>query len=122
MKKKKLNLSRGIMYMLLWIFSLSIFAQNIEIKGTVNDVNDEALPGVNVVVKGVSGGVATDIDGNFNITVFNENAVLVVSFVGYETQEITVGKKRDLNIILREDITLIDEVVVVGYGTQKEQP
>lgn len=107
--------------MLLWTFSLCAFAQNIAIKGTVTDANGEALPGVNVVIKGVSGGVATDINGNFNITILNENAILVFSFVGYESQEITVGSQRSLSVILKEDSWLIDEVVVVGYGTQKRE-
>lgn len=121
MKRKILNLSRGIMCMLLWTFSIFAFAQNMVVKGTVTDANDDALPGVNVVIKGISGGVATNIDGDFNITIPNENAVLVFSYIGYETQEITVGKQRNLSVVLKEDSWLIDEVVVVGYGTQRRE-
>src|SRR5690554_5207054 len=120
MKKKILNLSRGILCLLFCASSLCAFAQTISIKGTVTDANGEALPGVNVVIKGISGGVATSIDGNFNITVPDEDAILVFSFIGYKTQEITVGSQRDLLIILEEDTWQIEEVVVVGYGTQKK--
>ncbi|MDR1746761.1 MAG: TonB-dependent receptor [Tannerella sp.] len=92
------------------------------VSGKVTDVNGEPLIGVNVVEKGTTNGIPTDVDGNFTITV-NNNAVLVVSYIGYATQEIAASLFREgapLNIKLLEDYLALEEVVVVGYGTQKK--
>ncbi|MBC3759209.1 TonB-dependent receptor [Hyunsoonleella sp. SJ7] len=91
--------------------------QTIEVSGTVSDT-EGPLPGVNILVKGSSKGTQTDFDGNFSISVENEKAVLIFSYVGYKTQEITVGNKTSINVILEADIAGLDEVVVVGYSTK----
>ena len=108
--------------MLFWAFCYhaTAIAQSITITGTVTE-EGEPLPGVNVIVKGTSTGMATDADGNYAISVPNENAVLLFSFVGYVPQEVVVGAKRVINVELKEDTHLIEEVVVVGYGTQKKR-
>ncbi|MBD1262356.1 TonB-dependent receptor [Maribacter polysiphoniae] len=78
------------------------------------------LPGVNIVEKGTTNGTQTDFDGNYAITLTTDNAVLVLSYLGYSTQEISVGGRTELNATLQEDTQALEEVVVVGYGTQKK--
>ena len=93
--------------------------QGITITGTVEDALGP-LPGVNVTVKGTTTGVMTDAEGKYNITVSNANAVLQFSYVGFANKEVTVGDQRVINVTLIEDTRLLEEVVVVGYGTQKK--
>ena len=93
--------------------SFGAYAQN-TVKGTVSDATGP-LPGVTVVQAGTTNGTVTDVDGNFSINV-PEGAVLQVSFVGYKTEEITVGKQAVYNVVLSDDTTMLDEVVVTGYG------
>lgn len=90
----------------------------ITVNGQVLDEAGKPMPGVNVLVKGTTTGTSTDTDGNYRITVPDGNAVLVFSFIGYFTQEITVGNQTVVNISLAPDIETLSEVVVVGYGTQ----
>lgn len=87
-----------------------------KVTGTVKDVNGEPIIGANIMVKGSNTGNVTDIDGRFVIEV-PEKAILVVSYIGYLPQEIAVGNKSELSILLREDTKMLDEVVVIGYGT-----
>ncbi|MDR1745790.1 MAG: carboxypeptidase-like regulatory domain-containing protein, partial [Tannerella sp.] len=99
--------------------TLVAFGQK-RVTGTVTDANGEAVIGANVVEKGTANGSITDIDGKFSLDVSGNNAVLRVSFIGYVTQEVAVGSQTTLNIVLQEDSQTLDEVVVVGYGTQKK--
>lgn len=94
---------------------------DITIKGTVTDETGEKLPGVSITVKGTTRGSTTNTNGEFSIAVPNDKAILVFSFVGYLAQEVTVGNKTTFNIILKLDNKALDEVVVVGYGTQKKK-
>ena len=97
---------------------IAIVQQQQTVNGTVTDANGDPIIGASVVVKGnTANGTITDIDGNFSLTV-PKNAILVVSFVGYKTTEVPAGK--GLKITLKEDNELLDEVVVIGYGTQKK--
>ena len=89
------------------------------VTGTVVDNFDEPVTGCNVVVKGTTRGVTTDIDGNYSISV-SPNEVLVFSFIGYTSQEHTVGNKATINVRLEEDNQMLDDVVVVGYGVVKK--
>lgn len=100
---------------------LSVFAQDIQVKGLVlGGADNEPLPGVNVIVKGVAGsGTITDLEGRFTLTV-PTNAVLSISYVGYQSQDVAVNGQRDLRILLKEDTETLDEVVVIGYGVQKK--
>ena len=95
-------------------------AQQQVITGTVVDSNGEPLPGVNVTVKGTTIGVMTDINGNYSIDVPSSNSILIYSFIGYNPQEVTVGSQRIINITLEEDVQMLEEVVVVGYGIQRK--
>jgi len=97
----------------------TITQQNNKIKGTVVDEKGEPIVGANVVEKGTTNATATAADGEFFLSV-SPKAVLQVSFIGYISQELTVGSKKDLTITLKEDNKILDEVVVVGYETQKK--
>ncbi len=88
-----------------------------EVKGTVTDADGNTLPGVSVVVKGTTSGVATDIDGKYSIKIEGDNAVLVFSFVGMVSQELTYTGQKVINVTLEEDAAIIGEVVVTGYQT-----
>ncbi len=94
--------------------------QGINISGKVVDMSGVPLPGANILVKGTSNGAQADFDGNFSLTVTSANAVLVVSYVGYGTREIPIDGKDSFTIVLRENASALDEVVVVGYGTQRK--
>lgn len=97
-----------------------LFAQGKQISGVVNDAFGPVI-GASVLEKGTSNGVITDLDGNFKLTVSNDNAVLLVSYVGYKTQEIPVAGKTSFSITMKEDSEILEEVVVVGYGAQKKE-
>lgn len=94
--------------------------QPMKVTGKVIDNTNEGVPGVNVQVKGGSLGTITDIDGNYKIDVPNSKSVLVFSFIGYATQEISVGNQTVINVSLKDDTQLLDEVVVVGYGSARK--
>lgn len=102
-----------------WIFSIGIIAQNVTITGNVIDQNQIPIIGGNIIEKGTNNGTVTDIDGNFTLTV-PQGATLQVSYIGYITNEVQVGNQTTLQIVLREDMQALDEVVVVGYGTQQK--
>ncbi|WP_460977700.1 TonB-dependent receptor [Spirosoma knui] len=93
---------------------------DLTITGTVSDEKGEGVPGVSVLVKGTQRGTSTNTEGNYQITVPDESAVLVFSFVGFQTQELTVEKRSRIDITLKTDNKNLDEVVVVGYGTVKK--
>ena len=90
------------------------------ISGSITDDDGMPLPGANIVEKGTSNGVQTDFDGNFTINVSDENAVLVVSFVGFLNQEIEVGNQNSVAVQLMSDAESLEEVVVTGYGSQRK--
>ena len=89
------------------------------VTGTITDEKGDPLPGANVVVKGASTGVMADMNGAYSLAVPNGNTTLIFSFVGFVTKEIVVGNQTTISVILNENVMLIDEVVVVGYGQQK---
>lgn len=107
----------GLLF-LLCLIPLWAFSQNITVKGVVKDATGESVIGASVVQKGTSNGIITDIDGNFTLNV-PSNSTIVISFVGYKTQEIPVAGKTQINVTLKEDAEMLDEVVVVGYGQMK---
>lgn len=94
--------------------------QNVAVTGRVVNETGQGLPGVTVVVKGTTIGTSTDVNGNFSLSVPSGNNTLVVSFIGYTTQEIAIGNRTSLAISLKPDTKTLQEVVVVGYGTQKK--
>jgi TonB-linked SusC/RagA family outer membrane protein len=98
-----------------------LLPQQKSVSGTVTDSNGQPLPGANILEKGTTNGVQTDFDGNFSLTLTDQNAILIVSYIGFLTQEISVDNQSDLTIVLQEDTAKLDEVVVVGYGSQSRR-
>jgi len=128
MKTKKTNKSYFFccfLYLLIGITSITAAERNSNlmqtpISGTVTSGTDNApLPGVSVVVKGTNNGVVTDFDGFYELSGVAPDAILEFSYIGFKTQSISVNGKTTLNVTLEEDLAQLDEVVVVGYGTQK---
>ena len=105
---------------ILSMMCLLAFSQGKQVQGVVKDATGEAIIGANVLVKGTTNGVITDFDGNFALDNVSPQDVIVFSYIGYVSQEVTVGNQTTFNIILKEDTETLDEVVVVGYGTMKK--
>lgn len=105
--------------LILCMLPIIAFSQARELTGVVKDGTGLGIIGASVMEKGTSNGTITDFDGNFKLNV-NENSVLVISFVGYKTQEVSVKGQNSLDVILSEDTKVLDDVVVIGYGTQKK--
>lgn len=120
MKRKILNLSKGIVFMLLWTFSLTMMAQTVTVRGSVTDQNSEPLIGVTVQVEGTTIGTITDVEGHFILANVPAKARLVISYVGMDPQTVDLNGRTELNVVLQEDTELLDELVVVGFGVQKK--
>jgi len=128
--KKDYNLLRGILFLSFLCcisfaanasYSAEVLQQKIVVSGQVKNTDGTTLPGVNVVIKGTNKGITTDINGNYSIDVESPNAVLVFSFIGFQSTEINVNSQTTINVTLEEDVKSLDEVIVVGYGTQKKK-
>ncbi len=119
-KKSCFQVTRTYLFLLLMVLAstASSYAQNV-VKGMVMDIADNPLPGVSVVVKGSTTGTTTDLDGRYSINV-PKNETLVFTYIGMVKLEVKVSGKRTLNVILQEDVSVLNEVVVVGYGIQKK--
>lgn len=109
---------RGYLTLLALLIAMMSFAQEITVNGTVLDETDTPLIGVTVQVKNTQRGVVTDLDGNFSIKA-NSNATLLLSYIGYQKQEVKLKGQQHLNIKLVPDNAMLDEIVVVGYSTMK---
>jgi len=119
MKKNFLNLTKGILIAFLWSISVFMFSQNVTVNGKVTDNTGENLIGVTVQIQGTSIGTVTDMNGGFVLSNVPNNAILEVSYVGMIPQVFSLNGRTSLNIILQEDVESLEELVVVGYGTQK---
>lgn len=111
---------KKILTILLWLISVTVFAQTQTITGKVTDSAGEPLPAATVVVKGTTIGIITDLNGNFSISNLSSESVLVFSYVGMTTQEITVGNQSTISVTMVADAVGLDEIVVIGYGTVKK--
>jgi hypothetical protein len=109
-----------IFFSMIFLFTGVAMAQR-TIQGSVKSSGQEPLIGANVVVKGTTTGTTTDLDGSFKLSLQNSAGVLVISYTGYETQEITLTSSNQYNILLSESALGLEEVVVVGYGTQQKR-
>lgn len=112
----KITLLKRLLLLGVFICFSAVTAQTVS--GTVIDYSGP-LPGASVVVKGTTNGTQTDFDGNYSINNVDGSAILIISYIGYKTQEVALNGRQTLDITLEEDAGLLDEVVVVGYGTQK---
>ncbi len=121
MKNVCFTLSRKVLMAiaLLLTFSLPALAQKITVHGYVDDATGEPLIGATVMEKGTSNGTATDFDGNFTISVA-PNATLVISYIGYNTEEVAVKGQSEIKVTLQENSTMLAETVVIGYGSVKK--
>lgn len=116
----RVALLRRLLFALGFLAGVStVLAQNTTISGTVVDVTGESIIGASVLEKGTTNGTITDLDGNFSLSVAS-NATLLISYVGYISQEIKPETGKMMRVILKEDAQTLDEVVVVGFGTQKK--
>ena len=115
------SLGRNILTLMLAVMAFAATAQAKSVTGTVTDEAGEAVIGANVAVQGTKMGTVTDIDGNFALNNVADNAVLVISYVGYVTEEVSVAGKSVINVTIRENREVLDEVVVIGYGTVKRK-
>ena len=119
-REKYRSLTRYFYSLLLTLLVMTgAYAQDVTVKGKVNDEQGQGLPGVSILVKGTSAGTVTDIEGNYTVNAPGA-ATLVFSFIGYITQEIPLGNKTSLDVKMLADTKALDEVVVVGYGTAKK--
>ncbi|MCX6261814.1 MAG: SusC/RagA family TonB-linked outer membrane protein [Bacteroidia bacterium] len=111
---------KKILLMLLFLASTLVYAQRVTITGTVSDEKGAPLPGSTVQLKGTTTGGLADLNGKYSIEVPGQNSTIVFSFVGYVTKEVQVLNQTVINVSLREDVQGLEEVVVVGYSTQKK--
>ncbi|MFV0290413.1 MAG: SusC/RagA family TonB-linked outer membrane protein [Mangrovibacterium sp.] len=111
----------GLLLVFMFSFNGVVLAQSVKIGGTVTDAGGETLVGVIVMEKGTSRGTITDASGRFIFDVSSSESVLVISYIGYVSQEIAVGNKTNVKVQLQPDTKDLDEVVVVGYGAQKKE-
>ena len=111
---------KKILLLLLFFASTAVYAQRITVTGTVTDSQGSPLPGATVQVKGTNVGVLTDAGGRYSVDVAGSGSVLVFSFVGFNSTEITISNQTNVNVNLTESLLGLEEVVVVGYGTQKK--
>ena len=119
-KQTKMQKSISIfMSFLLLLCAASAFGQTGTVTGTITDSSRDPLVGVNVSVKGTTNGTITDVDGKFSLSGVSPQAVLLFSYIGFVSQEVTAGNQRTVNIQLREDAQSLEEVIVIGYGTRK---
>ena len=114
-------MSKRILMVMLALLTMGAQAFAQGISGRVTDTVGEAVIGAGVVVKGTTNGTVTDINGNYSLANVQQGTVVVFSCVGYASQEVVVGSSKVVNVVLKEDSTFLDEVVVVAYGTQKRK-
>ena len=111
----------GVFFILLMCFCTHfVHSQSIRITGKVVDEKNDALPGVNVLLKGTTSGTSTDAAGTYTLDA-SRGGLLVFSFIGYQSQEVPVGNSSVINVTLNGDVAILEEVVVTGYGTQSRE-
>ena len=121
MKKTMCLKKEGILLLFFLFFvNLGMYAQNVNITGTVSDNTGQSLPGVNIIIEGTTTGTITDIDGNYSIEA-PADAVLEFNFIGFESQKIPVDGRNEIDVVLEPTDISLSEVVVVGYGTQRRE-
>jgi TonB-dependent starch-binding outer membrane protein SusC len=120
MMMKELYKKLSFTALVLWLCSSMAFAQDRSVSGKIVDETGQGLPGVNVLVKGTTSGTVSDGAGAYTVGGVNDNSVLVFSFIGYQAKEEIVGARTVIDLAMTQDLTALDEVVVIGYGEQKK--
>src|SRR5699024_5612738 len=113
--------NKRLVYMICLLFTIGLNAQQHTLSGVVYDPEGIPLPGVSILVKGTDQGTQTDFEGQYEIDVANPDAVLVFSYIGFQSQEISLNGQTSLNLTLKTNTEALDEVVVVGYGQQEKR-
>ena len=119
-RKERRRWSRRMACLLGVMCSVALSAQ-VRVSGTVTDAQKEPVIGASVLERGTGTGTVTDMDGQFTLEVASEKSVLEISYVGMKTQTVSVAGKPSIQVVLQEDQEVLDEVVVIGYGTQKRK-
>lgn len=115
------NLKKAVLLTFFALVSSSVLYAQAQVKGTITDASGSPLIGVNVIEKGTTNGTVTDLDGSFALGVQSSRSVLTLSYIGFQSQEIPVGNQTQFSIVMVEDTRSLDELVVVGYGTQAKK-
>lgn len=121
MRNETTNLIKGMLIFFFITSCLGLFAQNVTVSGTIVDTSGDPLVGVTVQVKGLETGTITDLDGKFILMNVPSNSDLVISYVGMQTQLVAINGRTTIQVVLKEDTELLDDLVVVGYGVQKKK-
>jgi len=115
-------MKKALLMSMFWVWLMPLAIAQQQVSGIVTDNSDgNPLPGVNILVKGSATGAVTGMDGGYNLSVPGPDAILVFSFIGYQSQEVPIGNRSVININLEPDLSTLSEVIVVGYGTQREE-
>lgn len=117
---KQKSISMRFLFLSFCLFSTIISYSQVNVRGKIVDKSGESLIGVNVVIKETKQGTITDVNGEFNLSVPSSSSTLLFTYVGFSALEIPLNGRTFLNVTLEEDNELLDEVIVVGYGTQKK--
>jgi TonB-dependent starch-binding outer membrane protein SusC len=110
-----------LLLILLLMTQIIVFGQGKQVSGRVTDVSNEPLPGVNVVIKGTTVGTITDFDGKYVLPSVKTTDILVFTFIGYEDQTVAAGGQSKVDVVMKENVQQLDEVVAIGYGVQKKK-
>lgn len=121
MKKTATYLRAMLILLFFALASVNAFPQALRVTGTIRSNTGESMPGVNVVVKGTTNGALSDVNGKYIIDNVSSDAVLEFTFIGYKLQDVPVNSKTVIDVVLEEDMLGLEEVVVIGYGTQKKE-
>ena len=116
--EKNLVYLKALFLMFAFISTMSILGQTLNVRGTISDIQGQSLIGVNVLEENTNNGTVTDVSGNFSLQVSSPQTHLVFSYIGYETQRVLVGNRSTIDVIMVEDTKSLEELVVIGYGTQ----
>ena len=119
-RNHSVSLKRASSLLVFLLLSLPALQAQIKITGTVTDETKETVIGANITVKGTTIGTISDVNGKYSIEVPNQKAILVFSFIGYTTREIPVGKNKVIDVVMKEDGVMLNEVVAIGYGSAKK--
>jgi TonB-linked SusC/RagA family outer membrane protein len=111
---------RAVLVLGMILISVTMYAQQRKVSGTIRDEGGQGVPGINILEKGTTNGSSTDSDGKYSLNVSGDNAILVVSFIGYKTQEVAVGGRTTIDVSMEPDVTSLQEVVITGYTAEKK--